>query len=616
MSLAVNVLSRNPNEDRVIPRFARYLRDGLGWTLTARPVGVGFDRSSSTNSTQPTRADVYYLSGYFEWPLLNAKAQGRKVAYFTHLEEDNSAKQRLFFEVAGRVDLRIVTARMYGEMLAEYGPTVQILPPVERERFTIPPSMGKVGSRPVVAGFSGYTYRGGRKGEGLAGELVRRVSGARALQERALQTERVSIRRAKTNPPTQPAWGGIEWRASGRGWPVATRRYSWAEMPSFYQSLDILVCTATVEGVPMPVLEALSCGVSVVVPRGVGLLDELGRQGVGRQGVGRQDDGAPNGAPVGIHRYERGKGEDLARAFGEAVEMRRRVDRESLRAVTEGFTVEGWCRGHEEAFEELFLTRSHGEHRVVYPVRDESILRAGAVPASPYLADFLKSINGGDGRTSTSEEVLGGVREAWVGVDVVLAWTRKHIPYLKRQIAPYQGAALAYFAHLYDRPGARFLEIGTAIGYSACLMATAAPRAMITTLNPKEREFELAVKNLAIRSNVRVVKQTSQEFYDSPSPRPSPSRERGYEGYDLVFVDGDHAYNMVLHDAQFFNHLRVGGLILFHDYSPEGSDRPSDGCYRALNDLAEKHRPFDVLIVGSGQVGMCGWIRQEGEVWN
>jgi predicted O-methyltransferase YrrM len=226
--------------------------------------------------------------------------------------------------------------------------------------------------------------------------------------------------------------------------------------------------------------------------------------------------------------------------------------------------------------------------------------------------DFLKSVNGED------EEVLGAVRDAWGEggrvrpVDVILAWTRKHIPYLKRQIAPYQGAALAYFAHLYNRPGARFLEIGTAIGYSACLMATAAPRAMITTLNPKEGEFDKAVKNLSIRSNVRVVKQTSQEFY-APSPRPSPSRERGY---DLIFVDGDHAYNMVLHDAQFLNHLRTGGLILFHDYSPEGSARPSDGCYRALNDLAEERRPFDVLIVGSGQVGMAGWIRQEGEVWD
>jgi hypothetical protein len=73
---------------------------------------------------------------------------------------------------------------------------------------------------------------------------------------------------------------------------------------------------------------------------------------------------------------------------------------------------------------------------------------------------------------------------------------------------------------------------------------------------------------------------------------------------------------MVLHDAQFLNHLRTGGLILFHDYSPEGSARPSDGCYRALNDLAEERRPFDVLIVGSGQVGMAGWIRQEGEVWD
>jgi len=51
MALRVNVVCRNLNDDRVIPRFARYLRDHLGWTLTAAP---------------NPRADVVYLSGYFE----------------------------------------------------------------------------------------------------------------------------------------------------------------------------------------------------------------------------------------------------------------------------------------------------------------------------------------------------------------------------------------------------------------------------------------------------------------------------------------------------------------------------------------------------------------------
>jgi len=105
-------------------------------------------------------------------------------------------------------------------------------------------------------------------------------------------------------------------------------------MPAFYQELDILVCTSRVEGGPMPPLEALSCGCSVVVPRGVGILDEL-----------------PD--VLGIHRYKRGDAADLIRALNKAREARGDVDREALRAITEGMTVEAWCDAYREAFMEL-----------------------------------------------------------------------------------------------------------------------------------------------------------------------------------------------------------------------------------------------------------------------
>lgn len=288
--LAVNVLCRNPNDDRVIPRFSRYLRDHLGWALTARP---------------DPAADAYYLSGYFEWSVMREGMADRPTAaYFTHIETEppGNSKAKLFHNVAGLVDLRIATAAMYAGELTRYGPTAQINPPVERDRFTIPKR--KLG---VVAGFSGYTYGNGRKGEHLAKALV-------------------------TSKPGRK----VEWRASGRGWPVPTRRYTWAEMPDFYQSLDILVITALVEGVPMPPLEALACGVSVVIPRGVGLLDEL-----------------PD--LPGIHRYKRGNARDLKRAFSQALALRSDVDRQALRAATEPYSILAWCEQHRAAFEECFL---------------------------------------------------------------------------------------------------------------------------------------------------------------------------------------------------------------------------------------------------------------------
>lgn len=287
MALRVNVVCRNYRDDRVVPRFSRYLAERLGWMLTAAP--------------SPAGCDAMYLSGYFEAQLVRAWPAIPVAAYFTHREEEppGNEKARLYDQVAGRVQMRVATARMYARALAKFGPTAQAHPPVERERFVIPKRRGR--SRRLVAGFSGYTYRNQRKGEDLA---------------RAVMASKIGQR--------------VTWMAAGRGWPAPMQRYSWQQMPAFYQSLDILVVTARVEGVPMPPLEALACGVSLVVPRGVGLLDEL-----------------PD--TPGIHRYARGDARELARALEQAVAARMRVDREALRAITEPYTVEAWCADHAAA---------------------------------------------------------------------------------------------------------------------------------------------------------------------------------------------------------------------------------------------------------------------------
>jgi glycosyltransferase involved in cell wall biosynthesis len=289
MALRVNVVCRNPHDDRVIPRFSRYLAERLGWTLTAAP--------------EPGH-DAVYLSAYFETQKCKTWPEVPVAAYFTHYETDppGNAKAKLFDKVAGQVDLRIATAKMYADYLDQFGPAVQVHPPVERDRFTIP----KYGpSRRLVAGFSGFSYRNGRKGEDLAAELVR-----------------------------SPVGQKLDWRASGRGWPVHTERLSWKQMPGFIQGLDILVCTSLVEGVPMPPLEALSCGVSIVVPREVGLLDEL-----------------PD--VLGIHRYKCGDVGSLIKALMKAIAVRGEVDREALRAVTEPYSIENWCAEHESAIGNL-----------------------------------------------------------------------------------------------------------------------------------------------------------------------------------------------------------------------------------------------------------------------
>ncbi len=286
--MRVNVVCRNHAADRVLPRFAHYLAAGLGWTVT----------------TEPVEGDVHYLMGYFErqvcprWPL-----PGPVASLFTHREEDPGlvAKARLFDEVARQVDLRVSMCRLYAEQLQAIGPTIQPPLPVERGRFTIADKLRR--SRPVV-GVSGFVAPGGRKGEQLISRCVRDVP-------------------------------GVDWTACGKGWSIRPRRCAWSEMPRFYQGLDVLLCPSLVEGGPMPVLEALSCGVRVVIPRGVGILDELP-------------------LTAGIHRYPRGDAAGLAAALKAAAFPEAQVSREALRATTERFTVEAWCSAHAAAFAEAF----------------------------------------------------------------------------------------------------------------------------------------------------------------------------------------------------------------------------------------------------------------------
>ncbi len=326
MALRVHVVCQNYKEDRIIPRMSRALGERLGWTVGAAP---------------DPRADVIYLSGYFEGKRMRPWPGQPVAAYFTHREEQPAGndKAKYFDEMAGRVQLRIATCKLYGEYLEQYGPTVQCAAPLERDRFTIAPK-GRTPLAPLgrgerngrgaktMIGFSGYTYANHRKGEDLV----------RSLIESDISRD-------------------VIWRASGRGWPVPTVRYSWEQMPSFYQSLDILVVPSRVEGIPMPPLEALACGVKVVIPRGVGILDEL-----------------PN--MPGIYRYERGDAKSLYEAVQLAIDPYEQVDPEALRAVTEPYSVEAWCEDHRRAFEAAFEDDGAG-------MGDESQGDEGRTPLPP-----------------------------------------------------------------------------------------------------------------------------------------------------------------------------------------------------------------------------------------
>jgi glycosyltransferase involved in cell wall biosynthesis len=54
---------------------------------------------------------------------------------------------------------------------------------------------------------------------------------------------------------------------------VSHGNYTYATMQDFYDEIDLLVCTSSSEGVPLPVFEAIACGVPVVSTE-VGLVKE------------------------------------------------------------------------------------------------------------------------------------------------------------------------------------------------------------------------------------------------------------------------------------------------------------------------------------------------------
>ena len=204
----------------------------------------------------------------------------------------------------------------------------------------------------------------------------------------------------------------------------------------------------------------------------------------------------------------------------------------------------------------------------------------------------------------SSDEIIRRVAEDCPEVEDVLAHTVEMVPWCKRQVHECEAACIYWLASRLE--GDQALEIGTAWGYSAAVIAQAMPEAKLVTLNPKPSEVRLAREHLAGWPNVRVVEQLSAEYLDE------------YDGplLSLVFVDGDHRRAGVLLDCQWFNWLAVGGLILFHDYSDAGTRRPCPSVKQVVDAFSESlGRPPDVLIIDDGGVGIAGFHRRPEEVW-
>ena len=201
----------------------------------------------------------------------------------------------------------------------------------------------------------------------------------------------------------------------------------------------------------------------------------------------------------------------------------------------------------------------------------------------------------------TADAIIDAVRRDYPDAARAVRLASEHVQGCKGMVSQFQAYALYALAAPYNRRGAGALEIGTAYGFSAAVMAMAAPQMHLTTLNPQAHEVAAARAALAALElyNVTVVQDVSWDYHAT------------YTGphLDLVFVDGDHAN--VRRDFVWWEWLKPGGLMLFHDYSPEGTWRACPPVYAALNERrAQVGRDFDVLISDEAGVGMAGWYKE------
>lgn len=294
--MKVHVVCRAGHTDHILPRLARLLAEPCHYVVGDRP---------------DAHADLNYFFPYLEWC-----DRGRDfhetptAAWFTHRDTSQAGKAELWDEAAAAVDLRLTSARIFLPDLAEHGYTDLVTPPVDFGKFR--PNSKLVPPDVPVIGVSGFVYSGGRKCEDLAARL-------------------------------EEARPDLHVVAAGKGWPVRNcKEWQWSDLHKFYQSLTIHVTTATLEGVPYPPLEALACGVPVVIPRGVGLLDDL--------------------SPVqGITRYHAGDFHSLCDAVDLTLSNLNQVNPLTLRRAVAHYNQDTWLNDHARAFENLLCPSASPE---------------------------------------------------------------------------------------------------------------------------------------------------------------------------------------------------------------------------------------------------------------
>lgn len=131
------------------------------------------------------------------------------------------------------------------------------------------------------------------------------------------------------------------------------------------------------------------------------------------------------------------------------------------------------------------------------------------------------------------------------------------------------------------------LEIGSAIGYSAILMASSSKDVMVTTIERDEARYMECLKNVkkcGMEKKINVVYQDALELNLSEELR-----------YDLIFIDAAKGQYTKFFE-KYKNYLNPGGVIItdnihFHGYVGE-SDKLDKGNLKSLVEKIESYVDF------------------------
>ncbi len=264
------------DDGHIIPRMYGWLRGALGWSM-----GPYISHES----------DV--INYYAPYTMLGHYGRSeRSMAWFTHKETANPAKLELWQRGKQQIDYPLVTAPIYQH---ELGARI-ITPGIDQDHFK---PRGKQPGKGVVGIVGTYQPRKGP-------ELATVVNGLKEVKNLSIVGDN---------------WPGLD-----------SQKIAYADMPSFYCGLDLFVCTSTEEGIPAPPLEALACGVPIVIPTGVGMLDLL-----------------PN--EDGIYRYEAGDEKGLKTAVKAALAGKH--SRNTLRDYVSPYTILAWVQSHQDVIEQI-----------------------------------------------------------------------------------------------------------------------------------------------------------------------------------------------------------------------------------------------------------------------